>query len=654
MHEPEIWHIAMTPPPNLNILSLPDELLVEIFEAVKTYRPANDAKHTSFASSAGDIASARLVCRRFAACSSHLLVHYIRIDGVTPESLERLEAISRHPLVSKGVHIVRLVPRFYTPRYADNLCAFAGHAVNTVFTSALRYREALEEEERLVDVDVARFSARRDECAEVIENVKGVLKTWCRASLDDQTEIATVPADVSSEKPDLEYTRLQRRDSDEGDELEEARNMQLLHLAHGLYRLRRQRQERLLQDGAFVHRFAAAMARMPRARDLEIHDFGPDEEEDADDDNYDNLLQDGQGRGVGALLGGDPYDGLLDIDFITQPSSWANATDRELGDPPAELLYRLPVAIQMAGARLDRIAIQTTTCAEHYFPLLRRAASPRDVSDLGTAISRMRPRKFIFLHRGDTNPLARVRTLIQEDVDAFDRMVAAMANSEALERLWVRLDGGGCGDGGWTSDGGLGPAPRMTLGSLLLPGPDPDLDSDSSGSSMACCWGLPACRSLRDVYLSDFALNLSDLKSFAAQLRDSGTRLDVLTLQRVHLVGGTWSEALEVLREVDVMWGKELMEPSGAECEDVMMMLGGRYDVVFGRLDDISSLAEEFINGEMKHNPLREDYTVEMEYTVTGEGVLIDITVGDQSDDVSGELEYEVPDEVSLAVSPSI
>lgn len=605
----------------LNILSLPDELLVEIFEAVKNYRPANGAKHFSFASSSEHIANTRLVCRRFAACSSHLLVPYVRVDGINPESLEKLEEISRHPLIGKGVQIVRLVTKFYTPRYANDLRQFAGYAVNTVFGPALQYKVAFDKEEKATNMDdpdeVARLSIRRQECAAVMENVKAVLKTWSWATVD-RTENAISSTYLDSDKPDQEYMKLQRRNSGENDEVEEARNMQLLHLAHGLYRLRYHKQEKLRQDGAFIHRFAAAMARMPRAKGLEIHDFEHKEDEE----------QDGYGREV---IPGDPYAGLLDIDSIIQPMSWADATDRDLGEPPVELLFRLPVAIQKVGARLDRIAMLTTTCTEHYYPLFRKAGV-RDILDLGMAISSMKLKTFIFRHQVEMKPRVR-RTPAREDIDAFDSLITAMTNSDALERLWVRLDSG------W-SDGGLDPDRGMSLGSLLL------ADHDSLAR-----WGQPAWKSLRDVHLSDFSLHLSDLGRLAAQLRESNTKLDVLTLQNVHLLSGTWSEALELLRAVDVEWGKELIEPTGAECEDAMMMLGGRYDVVFGRLDGISSLAEDFINGEMKQNPLKDDYTMEMEYSVDGEQVLVGVTVGDQSEDLPEELEYGVPDVVSQVAS---
>ena len=604
-----------------SILSLPDELLVEIFTAVKTYNPANGAQHAAFASSSEDIANVRLVCQRFAACSSHLLVHYVRLDGINPESLEKLEAISQHPVISKGVHIVRLVAQFYASTFADDLRQFAWYAVNTVFGQALRYKESLDEAEKATNMDdpasVERLVAKKTECVAVLERVKDILKTWSRVSADD-SEAVIGRWDINTNKSDQELMVLQRRNSAEEDELEEARHMHLLHLAHGLYRLRYQKQEDLRHNDAFIQRFAAAMARMPRAKGLEIHDFVRGRYTQQEYYDFDEPPS-------------DEYAGLIDIDSLTRPMSWDEATDRGFGEPPVEVLFRLPAAVQQAGGRLDRIALQTSTCAEHYYPLLTKA-SVRDVVDLGRAVHDMRLKTFIFLHQTEMKPRIR-RTPAPEAMDAFDNLVTAMTNSEGLEMLWLRLDGG------W-ADGGLDPDRRFSLGSLLLP----------DGDSLAR-WAQPPWRNLRDVHLSNFALHLSELERLAAQLRESGTKLGFLTLEKVHLLSGTWAQALELLRNVEVEWEKEITQPQGAECEDVTMMLGGRYDMVFGRWDGVRSLAEEFINGDMKHNPLKDGYTVEMVYSVDGEEVLVEVTVGDESDDLPEPDGLEDNDVVSQIVS---
>lgn len=589
----------------MSILSLPDELLIEIFSAVKAHNPANKAQHTDFASSSGDTANVRLVCRRFAACSSHLLVHYVRLDGINSESLEKLEAISRHPVIRNGIHIVRLVTQFYTSTYANDVRRFAWYAVNRVFGQALRYKEDLEAAE---DVDTEGYDERREKAAVALANVKAILKTWGRVSLEGM-EDALGSWSIDFEKSDQDCMALRRRNSGDQEKSEVERHLQLLHIAHQLYRLRYQDQERLRQNDDFTERFAAAMARMPKAKGIEFHDFQPPEYQSLHDEQEDS-------SGIGSFsLETDKYAGLVDIDSLVQPTSWDEAMDRQLGEPPVKLLFRLPIAIHHAGARLDRISMKTNTCAENYYPLFEKF-SMRDFVELGTAINRMNLKSFIFMQREEPKPRVR-QTPSSEEIDAFDSFISAMTNSRGLERCWLRVDGG------W-SDGGLEADRQSGLGPFLLP------DSDSLDR-----WGQPGWSSLRDIHLSDFALHLSDLERLAAQLRESGTRLEFLSLQRTRLLSGTWAQALEVLRKVEVEYEKQLTEPRGAECEDVTMMRGGRYDAVFGRsCDETRSLADDFINGDTKHNPLHESYTVEFLHSADGEDVPVEVTVGDEMEDL--------------------
>lgn len=604
----------------MSILSLPDELLIEIFSAVKTHNPTNKAHHTSFASSSGDIKNVRLVSRRFAACSSHLLLHYIRLDGINSESLEKLEAISSHPIIRNGVHIVRLVTEFYTSVYANDVRQFAWYAVNRVFGQASRFKEDLEAAED-EDADAEGLMERRQEAAVALAKVKAILKTWGRVSLEGM-EDAIGSWSVDFDKSTQDCMALRRRNSGDDGKSEVERHLQLLHIAHQLYRLRYQDQERLRQDDTFARRFAAAMARMPRARGIELHDFDLSRnnslQDDCDNNQNDSLFP-----------GTDEYAGLVDIDSLVQPMSWDEALDRQLGEPPVELLFRIPIAIHQAGARLDRISMQTSTCAEQYYPLFESVGT-KEFIELGTAINRMSLKSFIFLHQDEMKPRVR-QPPSSEEIDAFDNFISAVANSSGLERFWLRLDGG------W-SEGGLDVNRQSGLGPLLIP------EADSLER-----WGQPDWRNLRDIHLTDFALHLSDLERMAAQLEKSGTRLEFLTLQRTRLLSGTWSQALEVLRKVDVEYEKQLIDPKGAECEDVTMMRGGRFDAVFGKSwDETRSLADDFINGDMKHNPLHDSYTVEFLYSVDGEDVIVEVTVGDETEDLpdAGEVENEMASHV--------
>lgn len=167
-----------TPAP---ILLLPDELLLEIFAGVKYYKPINKSAHQDFASSSADIAAARLVCRRFAALSSHLLVHYIRLDGINTNSLERLESISHHPLIRQGVRIVRFEAISYVQSLADGVVRFARWAAGGLLQKTISHRQAFEDEINAANArgdDASEdLTRRRHEVVEALENAKAVLQT---------------------------------------------------------------------------------------------------------------------------------------------------------------------------------------------------------------------------------------------------------------------------------------------------------------------------------------------------------------------------------------------------------------------------------------------------------------------------------------------
>lgn len=606
-----------------SILSLPNELLIEILSAVKTYNPTNEAQHASFASSSGDIANVRLVCKRFEACSSHLLVHYIKVDGINSESLEKLEAISMHPIIRNGVHIVRLITHFYSSVLANDVRRFAYHAVSRVFGRALRFKEDLEAAQD-EEADAEGAMERRQEAAMVLAKVKAILKTWGRVSLEGM-EGTTGPWSIDFEKSNQDGMALRRRNSGGDENNQVQRHLQLLHIAHQLYQLRYQDQERLRQDDTFIRRFSAAMARMPKAKGIEFHDFDMQRSCNsfqADTENNQNNL---------FFPGTDEYAGLMDIDSLVLPMSWDEALDRQLGEPPVEVLFGVPIAIHEAGSRLHRISMQTSTCAEQYYPLFKKVEMKKLI-ELGTAINKMSLRSFIFLYQDQMKPREQ-QSPSSEEMDAFYSFASALTNSIALEKFWLRLDGG------WTGDG-LDADRQSGLGALLLP-----------GAASLERLGQQDWRNLRDIHLSNLALHLSDLERLAAQLKESGTRLEFFTLQGTRLLSGTWSQALEVLRSVEVEYEKQLIEPSGAECEDLTTERGGRYDTVFGS-DQTRSMADDFINGDMENNPLHESYTDEFLYSVDGEDVIVEVTVGDETEDLSDVREVE--SEVALHVLSQI
>ncbi|KAK4180781.1 hypothetical protein QBC36DRAFT_228915 [Triangularia setosa] len=89
----------------LTLSGLPNELLSLIIEGLED--------ETNKRSGGPDIKTCRLVCRRFCDLSSRLLVRSVQV-GHSFASLARLDTISRHPSISRGVRAVEVVLSSYS------------------------------------------------------------------------------------------------------------------------------------------------------------------------------------------------------------------------------------------------------------------------------------------------------------------------------------------------------------------------------------------------------------------------------------------------------------------------------------------------------------------------------------------------------------
>ncbi|KAK6074501.1 hypothetical protein SCUP515_06373 [Seiridium cupressi] len=107
----------------LNILDLPNELLIMIFENFKA-KPSEGSVFGCSRCDRRSVASVRLTCHRFCDTSSHLLIDRIYVSP-SAESIARLDQISRHPSINKGVKVVVLCALNYRPENMANFQRFA-------------------------------------------------------------------------------------------------------------------------------------------------------------------------------------------------------------------------------------------------------------------------------------------------------------------------------------------------------------------------------------------------------------------------------------------------------------------------------------------------------------------------------------------------
>ncbi|KAJ3483463.1 hypothetical protein NLG97_g7302 [Lecanicillium saksenae] len=211
------------------VMSLPEEILLCIFELVHNFK-IDSAYGFGSSESRNEIQNIRLVCRRFCHVSSHLLMSAVRV-GCSEESLRRLDEISRHSVFSRGVRSVRLVLHFYNSSFR-NLNEFIAHYTN--------------------EADFQILSQDRPGMWELL-NV---------SEQDGARMIAEGRAVVSKLR---QLTESNSSDADAGlrSRVEEV---------HQRYIASLDKQKSLIESGHFTSVFGSAIARMPAAHDLEIHD----------------------------------------------------------------------------------------------------------------------------------------------------------------------------------------------------------------------------------------------------------------------------------------------------------------------------------------------------------------------------------------------
>lgn len=215
-----------------HILELPEEILCKVFESL-------DHKWLGFPSLSHivsqDIRNCRLVCQRFCRTSSRFFLHSVSVD-LRLSSVSRYEEISRHPTISKGIRVIRVVLHYYDPILSNSFMDFIEyHAAE--LDQQIEFMEALKSWEH--------SGLSGETGRDVVGRLKAILASWKRL--------------VSQPQPDS---------SREEDEM----HLELLTTAHQRYQKLYLDQEDLRQSGKFPHIIANGLLNMPRARTLLIVD----------------------------------------------------------------------------------------------------------------------------------------------------------------------------------------------------------------------------------------------------------------------------------------------------------------------------------------------------------------------------------------------
>lgn len=140
-----------------------------------------------------DIKSILLTCRRFCSAGPHLFPRSVYVDhGLS--SISRLEKISSHPDISRGVRVIRAVLHFYDSTLSDNITDFLFHHADA-------FDQRIEWLDQGTVCDINKVPENSD--LSVVKETKAVLASWHRIASD-------MPPETLSEEDIVHRTLLEK------------------------------------------------------------------------------------------------------------------------------------------------------------------------------------------------------------------------------------------------------------------------------------------------------------------------------------------------------------------------------------------------------------------------------------------------------------
>lgn len=300
---------------NIHILSFPTELLVMIFAH---FSPRiNYCKLASPSSSphrdVNSIKNVRLTCGKFCDASDQFLLDCVDVE-IMGTSLTRLNQISLHPTISKGIRTVRIDLRFYSGMLASDEREYISFA-----------NEQLERSANSLNRLIASLGYDEDSSA----LVRDVLVSMSRAERISELWMT--------------YNATRRMPTKN---LKANAVVQAITAGHEEYRRHFSQQDCILRNG-FAQAVAEAVRRMPQAVSLLLW------EGDVDDDK--SLV-----RNFGTTM--DVRQAISEVyhrpmHWLIKPMTWDIINKRPREKLPTDLLWRIPIQLYRAGVRLVQLGI---------------------------------------------------------------------------------------------------------------------------------------------------------------------------------------------------------------------------------------------------------------------------------------------------------
>ncbi|KAI1377810.1 hypothetical protein F4677DRAFT_458575 [Hypoxylon crocopeplum] len=223
-------------------------------------------------------------------------------------SLARLDQVSRHPLIAKGVRSIRIVLDFYAAELGEGFYGLFPYFQQKMWRVVREWR-SLEDEQDTERNETARSAA--------IARIGNLFASWYKFAM---------------QVPDSYLDDQDRAD------------IQLLRRAQDLYCQAYLEQQQMRFSGDFSRAVAKAIARMPVARSLVFTD-------------HDKFVE----RRSASLTEDTESPGLL-IANIIRPMTWCDADIYRISSEPVEQLTQIPLVLHRAGVVLENINYQVAPC----------------------------------------------------------------------------------------------------------------------------------------------------------------------------------------------------------------------------------------------------------------------------------------------------
>lgn len=535
------------------ILDLPNEVLDSIFH----HLPIENHIRTT---SRPDVKSTRLSCRRFRNLSSRHLISHITVN-VTRASLSRLEGVSLHPLISRGISSVSLNLALFDLKLAEHFELYRKY-------QAVQLREAIRKAEGCIE-QATNFVLFRDYQLNHISTDTPEARNLICASIDKEI-LESAESLISGDFLGKALTLVTQ-----AEDWERPAPSVLLEGFED-YRNYSNSQEELLEQGLFCRNVASALAAMPLAKKLTIHD---DDEVSPSEFSMRVPLADIRMMSSDEYLRQKLARPLVSLKVARRHTTTALIPSILAGLGEAGvLLSSLEIYLSDGWSTLLLMGVKYAPSSSQLPPRfhLNHLTWPTDWKLLKASTKHLRHLTYKHDHHmKDGNPFTGSVTIQQN-------FLSALMDTDTLETIKIDT---GCE---WFREHFQNFTPERSRAG----GPIRSLDTRS--------WP-----NLQHISLAGMLLSCEDLASLTSHHNQA---MRVVSLVNVCLRDGSWAGILDGLRHANLS-SSLLVCPEGAECRPEILSDVNYTDIfelsLIGRLSE-ESKADLYIQGRLKHNPLRE------------------------------------------------